>query len=248
MGILMNDPVLVSVLIPMYQAGRYIEEAVRSVFAQPERSLELIIVDDGSTDGCASAAEDALRAFEKDPRPARLIRMPHRGQAAARNTALASSSGEWIFYLDADDVLTEGALAALLRGAAEMPEAGIICGMCRDFISPELSPEEKARLQTEPLPYHRMLSGCTLVRRSLYGLVGPYNETLPSSETAEWMLRAQDAGALVHEIGDVTMRRRYHANNFGRRDRDTQLKSYMEIIRLRRAGGRKKSGENAKAE
>ena len=72
-----------------------------------------------------------------------------------------------------------------------------------------------------------------------YERVGLYDETLPSSETAQWMLRLKDAGIPVVNIDDITLLRRYHRNNFGRRDRKTQLQSYMAIIRQRRARGGK---------
>ena len=221
----------ISVLIPMYQAGAYAAEAIESVLSQPE-ATELIVVDDGSED---DSAKHAWRALQDAQIPAALVLMPHRGQAASRNTALELARCGWVFYLDADDVLTPGALASLVAFAAEHPEAGILSACCRDFISPELPAEEAAKLQIKPEPYQRMLSGCTLIKHAVYDLVGPYDESLPSSETAQWMLRAKDAGHEPIYTDAVTMMRRYHLNNFGRRSKKQQLQSYMQIIRQRRA-------------
>lgn len=224
----------VSVLIPMYQAGAYAAQAIDGVFAQTVSPVRLVVIDDGSTDDSAVHALAALRACPAGL-DALLVRMPHRGQAASRNTGLALAGCEWVYYLDADDVPVDRALEALLWGARANPDAAMICSKCIDFISPELSEEEAAQLKTNPQPYVRMLAGCLLVKRELYDLVGTYDESLPSSETAQWMLRAKDAGARMACIDDVTLRRRYHRNNFGRRDRKTQLKSYMQIIKQRRA-------------
>ena len=226
----------ISVLIPLYCAGRYIREAVGSAAAQGAPVAEIIVVDDGSEDESARAAWESLRTVS-DEIPVVLACLPHRGQAAARNTALSLASGEWIFYLDADDILEEGALASLAEAAARYPQADMICSKCRDFISPELSAEERARLRIAAEPYQRMLAGCLLIRWEVFGRVGQYDETLPSSETAQWMLRARDAGVKMLNIDTVTLRRRYHANNFGRRSRRTQLESYMAIIKQRRSRG-----------
>lgn len=228
-----------SVLIPMYEAGSYAGEAVASVLAQSYAASELFVVDDGSSDDGAEHARKALCAGPSDLRAA-LVHMPHRGQAASRNTGLLLASCEWVFYLDADDVLLPDALEVLLAGAKDDPGAGMVCSRCRDFVSPDLSAEEAAKLKTNPEPYQRMLAGCTLIRHAVYDLVGPYDETLPSSETAQWMLRMKDRGITTHNIDDVTLMRRYHRNNFGRRDRKTQLASYMAIIKQRRA---KRDGE-----
>lgn len=219
----------VSVLIPMYQAEKYIEEAIRSVLSQ-SIPAEIVVVDDGSTDSSLAAAR---RCAEGNPRIT-VVSMPHRGQAAARNTALSHAHGEYILYVDADDLLTEQALEALMAGFEEDPDAGIVCAMCRDFISPELTEEEASVLKINPEPYYRMLSGCTMIRKEVYDLVGGFDESLPSSETAQWMLRMQDAGIRVHNTAYVTLMRRYHNTNFGRVSRKTQLKSYMEIIKQRR--------------
>ncbi len=225
----MDNQQTVSVLIPMYQAEKYIEETIRSILSQ-SIPAEIIVVDDGSADGSLAAAR---RCAEGNPQIT-VISMPHRGQAAARNTALSYAHGDYILYVDADDTLTENALEILMAGFEEEPEAGVICAKCRDFISPDLTEEEASVLKINPEPYYRMLSGCTLVRKEVYDLVGGFDESLPSSETAQWMLRMQDAGFRVHNTDYVTLMRRYHNTNFGRVSRRTQLQSYMEIIKQRR--------------
>ncbi len=219
----------VSILIPMYQAEKYILEAVESAACQNVRK-EVILVDDGSTDKGLSIVQDYQAAGGE----IRILPMEHRGQAAARNAALQQAEGNYILYLDADDILTDHAAEKLLEGFSEDPGAGVVCAKCRDFISPDLSDTEAENLRIQPEPYFRMLSGCTMIRREVYERVGLFDVSLPSSETAQWMLRMSDAGIRVHQIDAVTLMRRYHSSNFGRVSRQTQLKSYMEIIKQRR--------------
>ena len=228
----------VSVLMPLYQAGAYSGKAIESIFAQSQPPAQVVVVDDGSEDDSATHAWNALQRRD-DALSAVLVHLPHRGQAASRNTALRLATGAWVFYLDADDVLQPQALEQLQDAATKNPQAGMICSRCQDFISPDLAPEEAAALRINPEPYQRMLSGCTFTTWETYERVGLYDETLPSSETAQWMLRLKDAGIPVVNIDDITLLRRYHRNNFGRRDRKTQLQSYMAIIRQRRARGGK---------
>ena len=88
-------------------------------------------------------------------------------------------------------------------------------------------------MKINPLPYRRMLAGCMLARKSLYLQVGGFDESLPSSETAKWVLKVRDAETEFVDSDLVTLRRRYHLSNFGRRDRQTQIKSYFSILRSR---------------
>lgn len=220
-----------SVLIPMYNAGSYVVEAIRSVRAQGI-PLELIVIDDGSTDLCASEAWRALSG--EDNCLSALVRLPHRGQASARNLGLSLARGKLLFFLDADDYLTDGALDAMLRAAGGAPAAQLISAMCEDFISPELPEEEAVKLKINAAPYRRMLAGCMLMRRELFDRLGCFDEGLASSETAQWVLKLRDAGIPICEIDKVTLKRRYHMSNLGRLQRKTQLESYMSIIKNRR--------------
>jgi glycosyltransferase involved in cell wall biosynthesis len=105
---------LVSVVIPCFNASRYIAAAIRSVHDQHWDKLEIVVVDDGSTDGSA----DLVAAGSPD---VRLIRQANQGVATARNVGVAAARGSWIAFLDADDIWLPGKLAAqadALRGDA----------------------------------------------------------------------------------------------------------------------------------
>ena len=95
----------VSVVIPCYNARRYIDAALHSVAAQQWPDVEVIVVDDGSTDGSAQHIEARHPSV-------RLLRQANQGVAAARNAGIAAARGEWVAFLDADDLWLPGKLAA----------------------------------------------------------------------------------------------------------------------------------------
>lgn len=224
-----SSDIELSVLIPCRNAARYIAEAVASCKASLKQ--EIIVVDDGSDDG---SVPETLKVLASCGMPATIAIRAHRGQASSRNDALALARGEWIMYLDADDYFYEGALDEAMRQAREASaEVSLLSFLCRDFISPELTPEQAAQLSTNPEPYRRMLAGCMLTRKSLYDNIGGYNESLPSSETAQWVLRVRESGAGILDSEFITLARRYHMTNFGRTNRATQMESYLAIIRAR---------------
>lgn len=109
----MTQP-LVTVIVPMFQSAATVARTIASVRAQTMRDWELIVVDDGSTDGGASVV---VQAADRDKR-VRVIRQPNRGLAGARNTGIDNAAGSYLHFLDADDWLAPTGLAALVASAA----------------------------------------------------------------------------------------------------------------------------------
>ena len=238
-------PVDLSILIPMYNAEKYIAEAVAS--CRSDRcSAELIVVDDGSADGSAGAALPLLEALKEKGIPAFLVTRRHKGQASSRNDALHLARGRYILYLDADDYFLPGAVDAMAGAAtAADSEVLLVSALCRDFISPELTEEEAASLKINPEPYRRMLAGCMFCSRALFDRIGEYNEDMPTSETAEWVMRMRDASVPVRETGDIVLARRYHRTNLGRTSRKAQMESYLALLRGRVKAREGKDGSSS---
>ncbi|MCM1077580.1 MAG: glycosyltransferase [Bacteroides sp.] len=106
---------MVSIIIPAYNAGRYLRECLDSALAQSHRDVEVIVVDDGSTDLTPSILVEYRR---RDPRM-RVLTQPNSGVSAARNAALRIARGEWITFLDSDDALYSHSIATMLRVAEQ---------------------------------------------------------------------------------------------------------------------------------
>ena len=106
----MSQEPLISVLVPAYNAEAFLEQCLESIVAQTYRHLEIIVVDDGSTDGTATISD---RWAERDDR-IRVIHRPNGGHSAARNTALDAMTGELVIMVDSDDVLHPQFTATLL--------------------------------------------------------------------------------------------------------------------------------------
>jgi len=112
---------LVSIIIPAFNYERYVARAIESALAQDYPSVEVVVVDDGSTDGTAAVA----KTFES--RGATVVSQENQGLAAARNTGIRHSKGELLFFLDADDYLEPGAIARLQEVLARLePEFGMV--------------------------------------------------------------------------------------------------------------------------
>lgn len=190
----------ISVIIPAYNAAKWLPSAVASVCSQSRAADEVLIVDDGSTDGtgslCATFAEKV-----------RYVRRENGGLSAARNTGVDSTSGDWLLFLDADDTLVPGALAALAR-TAEVTAAGVVYG----FVLQRRSEAVETRLHGLPYavgePPHPAkahfwwtpipTAGAALIRRSLNSEVGGFDENFRQVEDAEYWLRCGVNSPFAH--------------------------------------------------
>jgi glycosyltransferase involved in cell wall biosynthesis len=194
----------VSVVIPTYNRARTLGRAIRSVLRQSLAELELIVVDDGSTDDTP-----AVLATFSDPR-LRLIRRSNGGAAAARNSGVAAATGEFIAFQDSDDEWLLDKLerqVAALRGAD--PAIGLaLCGLVRwDGLEPHYVPNPANHAARQPdirpaiLRQNYALTSGWVVRRRHFLEVGAFDETLPPLEDWEWLIRytARFGSILVDE-------------------------------------------------
>lgn len=218
----------ISVVIPAYQAERYLPEAVASVRSQDwPGGVEVIVVDDGSRDGTLALAQrlgDTVLTKERG------------GAASARNMGLRAAAGDLVMLLDADDMLTPGAFSHLYAPLGTRPELAAVFGLVRDFVSPELSEEQRRRLQVRPGSYGGILPGCSLIRRWVFERVGYFDEALKTGETVAWMLKLRDAGLPTASLDTVVLERRLHLTNTGRVSAKQEMQSYAAILRQRMRG------------
>jgi len=123
----------ISIITPLYNKAEYISETILSVLAQTYQDWEMLVIDNNSTD----SGPDRVREF-KDPRVA-LLQCPKQGPSAARNLGLGRAKGEWVQFLDADDLLEPDHLEKQLKAAKENPSADIIACYWKQFEAKEPS-------------------------------------------------------------------------------------------------------------
>jgi glycosyltransferase involved in cell wall biosynthesis len=204
----------VSVIIPTYNHAAFLAEALESVLAQTRTPLEVIVVDDGSTDETA----EVLRNYQ---RRIRVLSQPNRGVAAARNAGAAVASGELLAFLDADDAWFPAKLERQVARFDGAPEIGLIhCGVAEVDIRGR---QFRVRLDgmegwvsTEMLLFRRgvILGGgsAAVIRRATFLLVGGFDEVLSTS--ADWDLYYRVARRYpVGFLPEVLVRYRVHGGN-----------------------------------
>lgn len=209
---------MISVVIPAFQAERFVGDAIRSVLAQSYQPIEILVVDDGSTDGTRAVAD----AFGP---PVVVWSKERNGTAAARNDGVARARGELLAFLDADDLWTEDKLALQCAALAADPQLEAVFGHVQQFT--------ETRDGTPPVG--EALAGYTpstmLIRADPFRRVGPFDVNVPRAEAVEWYARARAAGLRHRLLPDVLLRRRIHGDNLGVRERAHQTAEYLKVLR-----------------
>jgi glycosyltransferase involved in cell wall biosynthesis len=181
---------LVSVVIPTYDRGPLLERAVASVLAQTYRTLELLVVDDGSTDDT-----QARLARIDDPR-LRVIRQGNQGVARARNRALREARGAYIAFLDSDDAWLPGKLERQVAALEAAPARVGFCHTALEIRSDTRLLETRPALATGRVFAHLLLwnhvhapTSSGVIRREVLDMVGGFDVSLPAVEDWEWLQR-----------------------------------------------------------
>lgn len=203
----------VSVIIPCHNAAPFVGEAIESVLDQQWPHVDLVVVDDASTDG-------SWEVIQRYAGRIQAVRLPeNRGAAHARNHGAALARGRWMLFLDADDLLSRDALRWLAEAAARAPGALVRCGW-RYLVE-----EEDGWMPRDPRPFtpsgdalRDWLAGgfvptCALLwPRALFDAIGGWDETLTLNDDGDIAMRALAAGArLVRAEGGEGFYRRHGA-------------------------------------
>ncbi len=196
----------VSVIIPVHNGARYLAEAIESALAQTHPSQEIIVVDDGSTDGSATIAA-------RYGPPVRLTATAHVGAPIARNHAASLATGDWLAFLDADDRWLPEKSAQQLAAATRVGET-IAFGGVRHFLSPELDASTRQRLYCPPNVEHGPMPSNFFVRRDTFIALGGFDPRWRVGELLDWYGRATDAGYRAVTIPELVLHRRVHTANY----------------------------------
>jgi glycosyltransferase involved in cell wall biosynthesis len=219
------EPSLISCIVPVYNGERYLGEALDSILAQGYRPLEVIVADDGSTDGTAAVVDgygDLVR----------YLFQPNSGPAAAQNLGLSAIQGHFVAFLAADDLWHPDKLTRQMARFQARPELDLCVAHLQNFWVPELV-EESERFRNhrlaQPLPGY---SSVTLLARSrLFNTVGKFNAELQHGNDLEWFLRAAEHGAVMELLPDVLVQRRLHRANRSRRLASDSRNEFLQILK-----------------
>jgi glycosyltransferase involved in cell wall biosynthesis len=227
-----HDPPLVSVITPCLlrtaAEARLLDETLRTVDAQTEVAVETLVVDDGSP-------IDPAPVVAAHPR-ARLLRQPNAGPAAARNLGIRESGGAQLLFLDADDHLMPGALAAGLRAVDAAPSSAMVVGAHEDM-TPDGTP---TGVVSGPPPTHQALyltlldfawyiippSSC-MVPRAVVDAVGGFRDPWGADDLDFYLRVARHGPVHWHDGPPVTRYRRYPTSSS--RDGARMLRSVRAV-------------------
>lgn len=213
---------LLSVIIPSFNAQAYLAETIKSVLDQNWMPLEILLIDDGSTD-------DTIRVAEKFCDHIKIFKGPHQGLAATRNLGMSKAVGDFYIHLDSDDLLTPNSISILMQNL--QAEHDMITGKFESFVSPELAEHQKQRYAPPHGPQRGHLPGTTLVRASTFKRFGDLDPSFGARADLEWWIRVRDQGANIGMLDDILLLRRIHGNNMSLRDQESQTMNTLKTIR-----------------
>jgi glycosyltransferase involved in cell wall biosynthesis len=215
----MSTP-LVSGVVPVFNGERYLAEALDSMLGQTYSPVEVIVADDGSTDGTRAVVEGYGGRV-------RYLHQPNQGHGAARNLGLGAAEGEFVAFLDADDLWHPEKLERQMARFRARPELDACVTLVHNFRSPELGGGEE--IDDGPLPGYR--SGTLLARRALFEAVGHFDTALRFGNDTDWFLRVADHGAEVELLPEVLLHRRLHGANRSIRLGQASRREYVRIVK-----------------
>jgi glycosyltransferase involved in cell wall biosynthesis len=197
-----------SIVTAVYNHGQYLRESAESVLRQTVRDIELVIVNDGSTDNSVSVTTDLVQS---DGRVRVLHNNNNEGLAYSLNRGIAFARAPWVMKVDADDFISPHYVEAILRAADADPRRNVIFSPCQHFGArtdvyryPAFNP---ARMVDQ-----LMIAGCGAFQKALWAAVGGYDESMRFAEDWDLHIRAQLAVGLVpHQLPSPLWHYRQHA-------------------------------------
>jgi hypothetical protein len=232
-----NAAVVVSIVTPLHNKGSYVAATIRSVLNQTWADWELVVVENGSSDN----GPEIVRQFS-DSR-IRLVVSPKCGPGAARNFGLGLTTGEWVLFLDADDLLEPDHLTSLLQVAAAYPKATLVAGGWKEF--PDASPTElkSHRPATYGFRHDQLLASAValapwilhaaVVKQTVFSKCNRWPEHLdryPDEDTAFWFGVLLDAEVAWSDTTGALYRRIATNSRSTSESRTTRVMGYSKIV------------------
>jgi glycosyltransferase involved in cell wall biosynthesis len=211
----------ISVIIPVYNGEQFLAGAIQNVFAQQYHPLEVIVVDDGSSDDSAGIAATLGEQI-------RYTYQPNAGPAAARNTGMALARGKLITFLDVDDLWPPGKLHLQVQHLLQNPALQLVWGYTQIVREPNEDQDGDGQRAVPP-PSLLPLVGSILFRQTMLPRIGGFDPQLRTSEDVDWLLRVREAAIPLRVIHDVTLLYRLHGASLTHGKAPTEFKTLFAI-------------------
>ena len=206
----MSADLLISIVTPAFNATAFYDAWLGSIQSQCYSNVEVVLVDDGSTDDLPARAKKA-------PPFLRYIRQDNGGPAAARNAGIRASKGDLIAFLDMDDLWARGHLCRMVTALRDQPNFQIAQGLIRNFLYDEGRPLYCSR------PYRFINLGSAIFRRQVFETCGLFDEDMQFAEDFDFVIRCWEQGMRKRDIEELSLLYHRHANNM------TSGKSLIEM-------------------
>ena len=226
------DKPLISVILPVYNGEKYLAEALQSVYDQHYAPMEIIAIDDGSTDGTAqilSQYSDRIQYLQQE----------NQGPAAARNSGIQKAKGDFITFIDADDLWPDKKIMVQMNVFHRYPETDIVQGL----VSRIVLPGAITNIKNNETEFEFMGSnlGAMIIRRSVFDKIGYFDESLTYHSDTDFWFRAREAGIRILVLEEVALIYRIHDANHTS-GKNTRSLGFAQILKKSIDRRRHKSG------
>ena len=211
---------LVSVIIPVYNAQCFVREAVESVLASKYRNIEVICIDDGSTDNSLAILE---KLAEEDSRIT-VLHQENTGVCIARNAAIQASTGKYIFPVDADNILMPDFIGEAVKILDNEPDVKVVT-LTSEFFGERTGIWKLPEFSLKRLAHKNIMDTCAMYRRSDYDKTDGYCAEIIAREDWDFWISLLKNGGRVVKVPGISLR--YRVTTGSKRERDRQLKRHV---------------------
>ncbi len=214
---------LISVIIPVYNCENYLGQAIESALAQTYTPIEIIVVNDGSTDKSLDIAQNFTCP------EVRVHSQVNKGLGYSRNKGVELAAGEYFAFLDADDLWLPEKLT-LQHEVLMNQEIDMVFSDLQQFISPELSNHSKKLIKGDQMVSPGYIASTLLIKKSAFEKAGPFATNWRVGEFIDWYSKGMEHGLKQGLVSQVLAKRRLHSNNMGIREKNSRT-DYLRVVK-----------------
>ena len=222
----MSKNELVSVIVTTFNYGHYICEAIESILNQDYHPLEIIVIDDGSTD-------NTKEIINKYSDRLKYVYQSNQGVAVALNRGVEIAAGKYIGFIDADDIWETNKTSIQMKSFDAKEHIDVVFGNVKQFYSPELTETERSRFLCPEGKLPGFSKGTMLVKTKIFSDSRGFNEENNFSDFVEWFGRRREDGVDYFMLDDLVLNRRIHLNNMTTKYKNKNQQETLRLLRKR---------------